>query len=1159
MLDFQFGMPRHAYRALLRRGQVVGTRRIAACAMALLWCIVPQAARAGLGEYAKVPGYSLVPSATEPYAACPPAESGRVNCLAIVLPVSKAHSAALASPPTESEVEPATVCDFLGELKCGDGPGGGYSPSDLRAAYRLPSTSAGSGEKVAIVDAYDDPNAEADMNTYRGYYGIPACTKKAGCFSKVNQTGGSAYPVAKKEWAIEISLDLDMVSATCPSCRITLVEATNNFPENVALAESEAATLGANEISNSYGSEESAQGFSGEKMLNKYYEYKGIPVTVSAGDLGYDNEEHCIGKVCGHSPDWPAVNPAVISVGMTVLTPAEGSRGWSEEVGSNSGGGCSLYEPKPKWQVDVKCPASRTDNDVAAVGDSSISPVSIYDSFESESSSWWLAGGTSVGAPLIAGTMALEPSSLRELAARGVYANPANWFDITEGRNWSKVNCESYLCKAGAGYDGPTGVGTPNGGAPPVVPPGRLALTAESNGNQDVYFRAANAVLQDDHWNAGTKVWTLHELNGVTPGSSGDPTAVVESSGNQDVYYRSTTGAVLQDHWIASEEKWTLSELGGAAAGNPAAVVEPDGSSRDVYFRGTTGAIWQDRWSASESKWTLTELGGSAVGDPAAVVESGGNRDVYFRGTTGAVWQDHWSGGESKWTLTELGGSATANPTALVMPNGDREVFFRGSGRGYAEELLWSASTSKWKLTSLGGSPTGSISAILDASGKPRLFYRSWANPSGEIKEQVEDETGWMSTYIAGDADGEPAAMWQNGSPEVFTPDIGAGISQMTYIENWGWSLAEACNGPCQTPGWASTPTPNPIETLNSYLWGVSCATATFCTAVGEYEKTKAPNIEQPLVETWNGTEWTDQTPSAPGGSKNTTWYGVSCPTSTGCSAIGYYQNGAGTYLSLAEGWTGGEWQFQSVPEPGGTLNSLLSGVSCGAATDCHAVGWYENSSGAEVALGEHWNGVKWAVESTPDPSGAKATYPYGVTCVSSALCTMVGYYQNSSGADLPFAEKWTGGVWSVQSMPAASEAKGTKVRGVSCFSATACAAVGVYENNAGVVVPLAEIWNGSEWTIQTVPGLSGAKNNVLDGVSCTSSTNCTSAGVALNASGKYVTLAERWNGAQWSIQPTPNQSGAESSYLAGGVSCASAAMCAAAGNYHLSLAEVYG
>jgi hypothetical protein len=1134
-----------------------------------IWCTPSQAVSGSGHHYAAGLGFSLMRSTTEPYAACPPAGAGRMACQVIVFPFAALRSpGGVAATPSSAgantsasaatEANPAAiVCN--GGVRCGDGPYGGYSPADLRAAYRLPSTTGGAGQTVAIVDAYDDPNAESDMNVYREYYGIPVCTEGSGCFTKVNQQGGSSYPKANSEWVPEISVDLDMVSAACPNCRVLLVEANSASSKDLGTAENEAATLGATEISNSFSSEEAEEGRAGEAAQNKYYEHPGIPITAAAGDYGYDNEAECITlakgeKICGHSPSFPAVSPAVISVGETVLKPEENSRGWLEEASESSGSGCSLYEKKPKWQTDVKC-TNRTDNDVAAVGDPNNSRVSVYDSFENKPA-WSVAGGTSVGAPLVAGAIALEPSSLRALAAKGIYENPSNWYDITAGHNWRSVNCESYLCNAGVGYDGPTGMGTPDGGAPVVVPPGKAAIVSETGGSLALYFRAANGAILEDHWNVSTKTWTLNELSGAAPGKPGDPAVVVESGGNRDVYFRGTSGVVWQDRWVASEGKWTLTEVGGSAAGDPAAVIEGSGN-RDVYFRGTNGAIWQERWIASEGKWTLTEVGGAAAGDPTAVLESSGNRDVYFRGTNGAIWQERWIASESKWKLTELGGVAYGEPAAVLLPSGNQDVFFKDAAEAFVGEWEWKAAAGAWTLHELSGADAKNLSVTLNASGEPLLFYQGYLDPRGEVMEEKQTKEGWASSHIAGAGAGEPTATLQsNGNPEVFVPDIGGGISQVSYDEG-SWSLAQACNGPCQLPVWSIAGTPNPTETLNSDFWGVSCSSAAACTAVGEYEKEKAPNVHLTLAESWNGSEWQLQSTPNPGAAKDSTLYRSSCTSALECTAVGYYLNSSGTYFSLAERFSDNEWQLQSTPEPSGTLDTLLADVSCAAPTACTAVGTYENSSSVEAPLAEGWNGVKWSLQSLASPSEAKAVALEAVSCTSSSACIAAGEDKDSAGVFVPFAEGWNGVKWSLQSMSAPAGATRTWLNDVSCSSASACTAVGYYSNGS-TYVPFAERLSGTAWSSPTtLPVPAGSSANYIDGVSCSSASACMAAGVSVNSAGKDVTLAERWNGSEWLVQSTPNVENAKG-WLSGGVSCVSPLWCAAVGNAGKTLAELY-
>jgi len=356
---------------------------------------------------------------------------------------------ALAGPYTEKDINESTA----------------YGPGDLREAYDLPSESAGSGQTVGIVDAFDDPNAESDLAKYRSHFGLPSCTAANGCFRKVNQSGGSTYPPSNAQWAVEISLDLDMVSAVCPKCHILLVEATSNGDIELGEAENEAVALGATELSDSWGGRE----FFYEAEYNSYFNHPGVPIAVAAGDEG-------------DVVTYPAAAPSVISVGGTVLKRETNARGWIEkawggEGKEGTGSGCSKYEPKPAWQTDAGC-ANRTDNDVAATaGDGH--PVWVADSFEDpdetykvEDPGWTLGGGTSESAPIVAATMALASESTRSLpGAEAFYEEAAQngtgaLDDVVSGNNGT---CGTYLCEAGPGYDGPTGLGSPDG--PPVVLP----------------------------------------------------------------------------------------------------------------------------------------------------------------------------------------------------------------------------------------------------------------------------------------------------------------------------------------------------------------------------------------------------------------------------------------------------------------------------------------------------------------------------------------------------------------------------------------------------------------------------------------------------------------------------------------------------------------
>jgi subtilase family serine protease len=333
--------------------------------------------------------------------------------------------------------------DNAGQPLAASGPSG-YGPADLIAAYKLPSSTAGAGKTIAIVDAYDDPSAESDLAVYRSQFGLPPCTTANGCFRKVDQSGGTNYPRGNQGWAEEISLDLDMASAICPNCKILLVEASTNSFANLAAGVDRAATLGATVISNSYGGSE----YSGEVADQSHFNHPGIAITVSSGDNGFGVE-------------FPAASQYVTAVGGTSLTKNSSARGFGETVWSGAGSGCSAYIVKPSWQTDAGC-ARRTVADVSAVADPNTG-VAVYDTYRLHPGGWLVFGGTSVAAPIVASVYALAGNTSSITYGSYSYTHTSSLFDVTSGSNGSCGG--TYLCTGITGFDGPTGNGTPNGTA----------------------------------------------------------------------------------------------------------------------------------------------------------------------------------------------------------------------------------------------------------------------------------------------------------------------------------------------------------------------------------------------------------------------------------------------------------------------------------------------------------------------------------------------------------------------------------------------------------------------------------------------------------------------------------------------------------------------
>jgi subtilase family serine protease len=315
----------------------------------------------------------------------------------------------------------------------------GYSPSALRSAYKVTATGS-PGTTIAIIDAYGYTNAETDLGVYRSMFGLPACTSANGCFAKYNEGGVKGnYPAQDTGWAEETALDLDMASAMCPNCKIILIEASTASYGDLAAAVNLAARLGAHVISNSYGGSEP-----GSQPYESSYNHPGVAITVSTGDSGYGVQ-------------FPATSPHVIAAGGTSLYAANNARGWTETAWVDGGSGCSAVYAKPTWQKDPLC-TMRMEADVSAVADP-YTGVAVYGPVSSRSSGWQVYGGTSVAAPLIGGIYAANGGSVSY--GSNPYSNLSWLFDVVSGTNGSCGG--TYFCTAGAGYDGPTGLGTPNG------------------------------------------------------------------------------------------------------------------------------------------------------------------------------------------------------------------------------------------------------------------------------------------------------------------------------------------------------------------------------------------------------------------------------------------------------------------------------------------------------------------------------------------------------------------------------------------------------------------------------------------------------------------------------------------------------------------------
>jgi hypothetical protein len=441
----------------------------------------------GIGASASAAGAAVAPEYRVEHV-CGASSPGTAACAALRLVSSSLTSAELQA----NAARQAAGAEPARENK---NPFPGYlTPQDLHAAYSLPDeTAAATTQTIAVIDAYDDPTAEADLKVYDEEFGLPACTSANSCFRKVNEEGQpSPLPPKSGEWAGEISIDVQMAHAVCEGCRVLLVEAKSPELTDLGAGVDAAVALGATEISNSYTAPEESSIASFYSELNaSYYDHPGVVVAAAAGDCGYLNEA-CLGEA--GTANFPADSPEVLGVGGTSLT--QEKEVWSSKVWDEGGSGCSEIFAAPAWQsavpdfADTGCGTERSVADVAAIGDPNTG-VDVYDSTpegNGEPTGWTVFGGTSVASPIVAAEWGLAGGSHGvAVPAATLYSHlgdAGDLYDVVSGSNGSCGAATS--CQAAAGYDGPTGVGSPIGlgafseaGSPEGIAPPSISGIAE--------------------------------------------------------------------------------------------------------------------------------------------------------------------------------------------------------------------------------------------------------------------------------------------------------------------------------------------------------------------------------------------------------------------------------------------------------------------------------------------------------------------------------------------------------------------------------------------------------------------------------------------------------------------------------------------------------
>jgi hypothetical protein len=557
---------------------------------------------------------------------------------------------------------------------------------------------------------------------------------------------------------------------------------------------------------------------------------------------------------------------------------------------------------------------------------------------------------------------------------------------------------------------------------------------------------------------------------------------------------------------------------GGPATFNAVSCTSASACTAVGYYPSSAGGLpLAERWNGTA--WAIQKIPGSgslagvSCTSASACIAVGGSLAERWNGTAWAIQKiPQPSGGGS------LGGVSCTSASACTAV---------GSSNGATLAERWNGTA--WTIQKT-ANPSGTGGSGLDAvSCSSASACTAVGNSSGGTLAESWNGTSWaiqQTPNPSGGTDGLDGVSCTSASACIAVANTPAA----SYI------VAEQWNG----TAWVIQDMPNPSGVDSIFVTGVSCTSASACTAAGNYFLDSG--TQYVLAERWNGTAWVIQPTASPSGQGFLN--GVSCASASACTAVGYYLPNS---VTLAEYWDGTAWVVQPTPNPSPPpVNSnSLSGVSCTWASACTAVG---SSNGATLA--ERWNGKAWVVQKTPNEGGMA-----GVSCPSASACAAVG----SNGVTV--AERWNGKAWAIEPTPTPGGEVNGALNGVSCVSASACSAIGWYDTTEGGTLSLADYWNGTAWAIQPTPnpggsgGSNGAANN-LNGVSCTSASACTAVGYYFSTFvTSPATLAARWNGTAWDVQPTPNPGGTggppNQENTLNGVSCTSASACTAVGSYN--------
>jgi hypothetical protein len=530
---------------------------------------------------------------------------------------------------------------------------------------------------------------------------------------------------------------------------------------------------------------------------------------------------------------------------------------------------------------------------------------------------------------------------------------------------------------------------------------------------------------------------------------------------------------------------------------------ETSGFFFDTVAEAWNGSTWTIQTTPNPSGSSYADLVG--VSCTAAGCTAVGNYDT--SSDLDSTLAEQWNG--STWTIQTTPNPSAATGTVLtgvsctsVSACTGSGWYYTGSGDALTLAEAWNGST--WTIQTTpnpSGPPYSELNAVsCVASGCIAVGYsqtdQQSPTPVDTTLAEAWNGTAW-SLQNAVSPSGAVASYLSSVSCVAANACTAVGYHfdvQTGYYD----PLAEQWNG----TAWSVKAVPVPSGSVGTYLESVSCATASACEAVG-FENTSGPGVT--FAASWNGTAWTSQTTPNPAGAAASLLYGVSCAGASACTAVGRYGSGGGSD-TLAETWNGTAWTIQTTPNPAGTTFSSLSGVSCASVSLCEAVGSYSHNN-VNKTLAEQWNGTAWTVQTTPDPAGAEANYLLSVSCPTTSYCMAAGNFEDSSAVNKALSEQWNGTAWTVKNAKDPEHSYATQLYGVSCTGAGACAAAGYYLSTTAGAKTLAEAWNGTAWTVQSTATPTGAATASLQGVSCLPG-GCTAAGNFKNT-GSEATLIE--------------------------------------------------